>query len=63
MLKKFTEPSFSLVDDGTLDTVIVCDNCGKETRFTYDNNSRDEYGDFIEWCIEELKNDHECEEE
>lgn len=26
----------SLTDDGTMDTVIKCDECGHETRFNYD---------------------------
>lgn len=37
--------SHSLTDDGTLDTVIRCDDCGHETRFTYDNGYNDGYGD------------------
>lgn len=26
--------TFTLIDDGSLDTVVACDNCGEEIRFT-----------------------------
>jgi hypothetical protein len=35
-------PTFSLGDDGTMDTVIVCDGCGEEIRYTYDAGPDDD---------------------
>ena len=29
-----TAETFTLIDDGTLDTVIMCDSCGEELRFS-----------------------------
>lgn len=31
--------SFSLTDDGTMDTVVRCDECGEEVRFNYDSSA------------------------
>lgn len=31
-----------LGDDGTMDTVIYCDECGQEQRYNYDSGPRDE---------------------
>lgn len=31
-----------LGDDGTLDTVLVCRQCGAEARYSYDSSPRDE---------------------
>lgn len=31
-----------LSDDGTMDTVLVCRECGAEARYNYDASSRDE---------------------
>ena len=55
--------TFSLGDDGTLDTVIVCDDCGQEMRYNFDgghddctpiaNGDCDCYGQFVDWAIEE----------
>ena len=60
-----------LGDDGTLDTVIYCDNCNQEFRFNYsafdydatlDNDLTDEaaYMAFVEWCKDEAAQDHNC---
>lgn len=61
-----TDNSFTLVDDGTLDTVIKCDHCGIEYRFNYDGSldeeeSQDGYPAFVEWCMNDMDADHECE--
>lgn len=34
--------SAHLGHDGTMDTVIVCDDCGHESRYNYDSSMRDE---------------------
>jgi hypothetical protein len=55
-----------LGDDGTLDTVIVCDTCGTEHRFTFDPVDDDErsngpdpgaYDAFVAECIEQVDDD------
>lgn len=61
---------FELIDDGTLDTVFHCPACGSSERFTFDASACglcDEeaaecahYDDFLEDCIEELGDSHEC---
>lgn len=58
--------SFSLIDDGTMDTVIRCDKCGEEIRFTAaecnsdSEEDGDTYDNFVQWCIEECEDDHVC---
>lgn len=61
-----------LVDDGTFDTVIRCDACGRVYRFTYDPNlpsanpdytvadATADYDAFITGCIEEVTIEHAC---
>lgn len=57
-----------LTDDGTMDTVLRCSECGKEMRYNYDGepaggeseDSGDGYAAFIEWAIEDATADHEC---
>jgi RNase P subunit RPR2 len=55
-----------LSDDGTLDTVLVCRECGAEARYNYDsdntNDDATDYDAFIEWAIEDFDSEHECEE-
>ena len=64
--------AFRLGDDGTMDTVIVCTDCGAEIRFNADETIHNDdcvnmagtcgcYDAFIEQCIEDCENDHECE--
>ena len=63
-----------LGDDGTLDTVIVCSECGAEMRFNYEPadswdgidtatlaEAEAGYDDFVVWCMEQAAEDHECE--
>ena len=59
--------TFTLADDGTLDTVVKCNECGQEERFNYDgdiNMTPDEIeADYHEWvngCCEGAEEDHEC---
>lgn len=56
-----------LGDDGTLDTVIYCADCGQEFRFNYEPEWQDEgkeepYLAFVEWAKREAAEDHagEC---
>lgn len=53
--------TFTLVDDGTLDTVIKCDNCSQEIRFTggeVDLNMR--HDEWVDYCMAMAKEEHEC---
>ena len=52
---------FKLVDDGTLDTVLQCEDCGEELRF----NPTDDIGedDRIPFCLDLATSTHECEAE
>lgn len=56
-----------LGDDGTLDTVIVCDACGEEARYNFDSDGMEEdgdsqaaYDDFVDWAISDFNDSHEC---
>jgi hypothetical protein len=56
-----------LADDGTMDTVIRCTDCGTHERFTFaatDEESYESgeegYDKFVDDCIEQMKDDHEC---
>lgn len=52
-----------LGDDGTLDTVIVCSDCGEEMRFNYDPEGSDEtYEDFVKWAKGDAHDSHDCPE-
>lgn len=56
----------TLIDDGTMDTVIKCDHCGQETRFTFDGVESDDaerntaprlYDAFVDECLQDVDND------
>lgn len=56
-----------LGDDGTMDTVIYCSECGEEARYNFDSDGMEEdgdsqtaYEDFVEWAIEDFNDSHEC---
>ena len=57
---------FELTDDGTLDTVVRCTECGQECRYNYDggdvseDEGPDSYDAFIEWCFEDANDSHDC---
>lgn len=55
--------TFTLIDDGTLDTVIMCDNCALEIRFS--EVDRDDDGTITHdgWMTleDDFAADHECE--
>jgi len=60
----------SLMDDGTLDTVLACDRCGQEFRYNYsaycddgrESDTSDEfaYDRFVDWAIADASDDHDC---
>lgn len=58
--------AIELTDDGTLDTVLRCSECGEEMRYTYmpddvpTGEEEDAYDAFIAWAIEDATADHEC---
>ena len=59
--------TMQLTDDGTLDTVIRCSECGEEFRFNFANSGDDEspegpeaYDSFVEDCCEDAAEEHEC---
>jgi transcription elongation factor Elf1 len=57
-----------LGDDGSLDTVIVCSDCGWEMRYHYDPSTEEDedttdeeaYSDFVDWCLDDAEGEHEC---
>ncbi len=58
-----------LGDDGTMDTVLVCDQCSEEMRYNYDASSYEDIEDdeeayeaFIEWALEDAEGNHDCED-
>jgi hypothetical protein len=68
--------AFYLGDDGTLDTVLVCRECGREYRYNYDGglewNGHDEptndnkdgaYTAFVDECIADAEDSHICGED
>lgn len=58
-----TERSFTLMDDGTMDTVIRCDECGEEYRYNYDGDEDQTYQQFIQWAMTDMDEEHECGED
>jgi hypothetical protein len=67
--------AITLTDDGTLDTVVRCDDCGEEFRYNFDIEDHAEdctaktddsappctcYDAFVEWCIIDAANAHDC---
>ena len=61
-----------LSDDGTMDTVLMCEDCGEEMRYNYDPNDdgpdfngspETGYDAFVAWAIEDAESEHECEQE
>lgn len=55
-----------LGDDGTMDTVVYCSECGREYRGNCDGGDGDDeqsYDDFVDWLIEEIEGEHVCGED
>jgi hypothetical protein len=54
-----------LADDGTLDTVLRCADCGEEFRFNYanaatDGEDEDDYEEWLDHIIRETADEHDC---
>lgn len=51
-----------LTDDGTLDTVLRCTECGEELRYHCgpDEEATQTYDEFVEWAIKDAESDHAC---
>jgi hypothetical protein len=64
--------AIELTDDGTLDTVLRCSDCGEEMRYNYNPSYDPEdaiegedadqraYDAFVEWAIADATEEHEC---
>lgn len=58
--KTGSEGKLYLEDDGTLDTVLQCSECGEELRYNYSAGEDDgTYGDFVAWAKEDAAEQHE----
>ena len=62
---------FSLEDDGTLDTVITCNKCGRSRSYIFGgehvndcnqiaSGDCDCYGRFVDWAIYDTEQQHDC---
>jgi len=50
-----------LDDDGTLDTVVRCDACNEEFRYTYEGGPDEQaYDDFVAWALDDAAQEHEA---
>ena len=53
--------AIELTDDGTLDTVVRCSECGAEMRYNdTESESEQDYNDFVAWAIQDATGIHEC---
>ena len=58
--------AFRLGDDGTLDTVVVCEDCGQAERYNYQGEDESAfegpgaYQDFIAWALRDAETEHDC---
>ncbi len=68
-----TNKTHLLGDDGTMDTVVVCEECGEESRYNYadeedplnvEPTTHDDqaYAEFVQWAIQDADALHECSE-
>lgn len=70
--------TFQLADDGTMDTVLTCSECGREMRYNYaamgldeinaeteltDADNESHYNEFVEASRQDAAEAHEAEEE
>ena len=53
-------PTFHLSDDGTLDTVVTCDRCGQDERYTFQGDGDETYDEYVTYALEDAAIDHEC---
>jgi hypothetical protein len=52
-----------LVNDGTLDTVLVCSECRQKFRGNWygGESPEDSYETFVAWFISDTEEEHQCE--
>jgi len=59
----------TLIDDGTLDTILKCTDCGEEFRFNFSpeddvllikTGDQSPYDQFVEECKQEVIDEHDC---
>lgn len=51
---------FTLIDDGTLDTVLVCNVCGHELRYAGNDNDAESREQWIDYCFVDAVETHDC---
>ena len=51
---------FELTDDGTLDTVVACVECGEHLRYTWDGCDGLTYEDFVAYALLDAEDEHDC---
>jgi len=65
------ERAFSIIDDGTLDTVIVCNSCHAGLRYNFNTEGwpqdcarkgSDDYNDFVKYMLKDAAETHKCTE-
>jgi len=49
---------FAIVDDGTLDTVVRCDHCGGEVRYSWDGEGT--YDEHVAYALDDAAEQHVC---
>lgn len=49
-----------LVDDGTLDSILVCTICNTRMRYNFDDEET--YQAFVAWAIANAYDTHDCDE-
>lgn len=61
------QKNITLMDDGSLDTVFECADCTRVFRFNYqetyadtNDNDRMSYDQFVEDCIQQIEEGHDC---
>ena len=56
---------FILTDDGTMDTVLACLECGEEARYNFANaesfpDGEEGYAAFVDWALADADEEHDC---
>ena len=65
---------FNVGDDGTMDTVVSCSQCGEELRYNWDGpedtddgipeevEAQHQYNQWLDWCCQDAAEQHEGDE-
>lgn len=53
---------FTLLDDGSFNTVVICSDCGEELWYDYHIASEKDYEAFITWALADADAEHICNE-